>query len=233
MLYAFPSQAKFGKVIPKSKIYEHASVNRPLKEKFVTQIEKIVWSYKLAEETLHISATEKVPEIEIFDIYLKGNSVDEMLLRAIDRAVPLPILFYIHRQDGKVQLKAAYKRPSEADSRKWVIEHYFESAWSDAQAEQTPLPAAVDLEKLYTQMIKALMPQTVVQYERTDDIEAEVERARRIEAKEREYARLKAKRDREKQFNKKVKLNEALHQLKEEIEMLKYADKKETTREKT
>ena len=42
-----------------------------------------------------------------------------------------------------------------------------------------------------------------------------------IKAKEREYERLKAKRDREKQFNKKVKLNEKLHALGKELEELK------------
>ena len=42
-----------------------------------------------------------------------------------------------------------------------------------------------------------------------------------IKAKEREYQKLKAKRDREKQFNKKVKLNELLFKIKEQIEHLK------------
>ena len=221
MRYAFPTQAKFGKVIPKKKIYEHASVSASLKEKFVTQIEKIVWNYKLAEETINVPATPKVPEIEIFDIYLKGDTVDKALIKAIDRAVPLPIFFHIHNQEGRYKAKAAYKRPSEADSHKWVIEGYFESGWQDVDVDAVPLPVAVDLEKLYAQMIKALMPQELAGSARTDDIEAEVARAKQIQTKEREYLRLKAKRDREKQFNKKVKFNEALHKLKEEIEKLK------------
>ena len=233
MRYAFPEQAAFGKVVPKRKIYEHASAGSRIKEKFVSQVEKIVWSYKLAEETINIPATATVPEIEVFDIYLKDNTVDEALIRAIDRAVPLPIFFYIHSKEGRVKAKAAYKRPSEADSRKWVIESYFESAWFDDDEDGEPLPVALDLEKLYARMIKALMPQEVAQSARTDDIATEVERARLIRSKEREYQRLKAKRDREKQFNKKVKLNEALHKLKEEIELLKYAEDKEITREKT
>jgi len=221
MLYTFPPQAKFEKVVPKNKIYEHASVNTSLKEKFITQIEKIVWSYKLAEETLHIPATEKIQEIEVFDIYLKGNTIDESLIKAIDKAIPLPIYFYIHNANGQLKAKAAYKRPSEADSRKWVIEGYFEGEWFDADHPKESLPVAVDLEKLYTQLIKALMPQEVVETARTDDIEEEVERAKLIAAKEREYQKLKSKRDREKQFNKKVKLNEELHVLKIEIEKLK------------
>jgi len=129
MRYHFPAQAKFAKAVPKNKIYENASVSTALKEKFVSQIEKIVWSYKLAEETLNIPATPKIPEIEVFDLYLKGNSVDEALIKAVDKAIPLPIFFYIHTKDGRIKAKAAYKRPSEADSHKWVIESYFESGW--------------------------------------------------------------------------------------------------------
>jgi hypothetical protein len=221
--FEFPQQAKFGRVIPKSKIYEHASVNSALRQKFIGQIDKIVWSYKLAEETLNIPATHKIPEIEVFDIYLKGNTIDEAVLKAIDRAIPLPIFFTIHRKDGDIKAKAAYKRPSEAESGKWVIESYFESDWLPADTAPQPLPTALDLEKLYAQMIKALMPQMISQAAKTDDIEQEVERAKRIEALQREYNRLKAKRDREKQFNKKVQLNERLHELKAEIEKLQYA----------
>lgn len=223
MRFEFPSQAKFGRVIPKSKIYEHASISSALRQKFIEQIDKIVWSYKLAEETLNIPATDKIPEIEVFDVYLKGNTIDEAVLKAIDRAIPLPIFFVIHRKDGDIKAKAAYKRPSEAESGKWVIESYFESDWLSADTALQPLPTALDLEKLYTQMIKALMPQTISQAAKTDDIEQEVERAKRIEALQKEYKRLKAKRDREKQFNKKVQLNERLHELKAEIEKLQYA----------
>jgi len=227
--YAFPPQAQFGRIVPKKKIYEHASVSTALKEKFVSQIEKIIWSYKLAEETINIPATTKIAEIEVFDLYLKGDHVDEALIKAIDKAIPLPIYFYIHRKDGAIKAKAAYKRPSEADSRKWVIESYFESEWFDASSAPTPLPVALDLERLYTQMIKALMPQNLTSSSRIDDIEAEVARAKHLQAKEREYQILKAKRDREKQFNKKVKINQELHKLKEEIDRLKYAHTEETT----
>ena len=49
-LYAWPKQAAFGRVVPKSKIYEHASVSAALKERFVQQVEQINWAYKLARK---------------------------------------------------------------------------------------------------------------------------------------------------------------------------------------
>ena len=151
------------------------------------------------------------------------------MLKAIDRAIPLPILFYIHRIDKKVQLVAAYKRPSEAATKRWVIEAYFKSDWFRSTSPPRPLPVALNLESLYIQIIKALMPQNL-DTTQIQDIEAELQRAQQIAIKEKKYQQLLAKRDRQKQFNKRVQLNQELHKLKEEIEMLKYANKEEQNR---
>ncbi len=226
MLYSFPPQAKFGKVIPKSKIYEHSDITSSLKQKFVSQIDKIIWSYKLAQETINLPPTPKVPEIEVLSIYLKGTAIDDAVLKAIDRAIPLPILFYIHSIDKKMQLIAAYKRPSQTNSNKWVIDSYFKSDWFGSNAPQLSLPVALNLESLYIQIIKALMPQKINQAT-PNSIETEIARAKLIAAKEKEYQQLKQKRDRQKQFNKRVQLNQELHKLKEEIEMLKYGNREE------
>jgi len=217
--FDYPAQAKFGRVIPKSKIYEHARLSAALKKKFVDQIEKIVWSYKLSPETINLAATPAVPEIQIFDIYLKGTELSDDVLRTIDKAIPFPIIFQIHRANS-VKVKAAYKRPSEADSAKWVIEGYVESEWLPEEDIKAPLPVALDLERLYELLLKALIPKVMPTLDAQGSMKEQMALIEAIKAKEREYEKLKAKRDREKQFNKKVKLNEKLHILKEEIERL-------------
>ena len=121
MLFDYPTKARVANKLPKNKLYENASVNTKLKDKFVNQIEKIVWQYKLAPDTLNLDATDKVPEIQIFDVFLKTKEVDQVLLEVIDKAIPLPIIFQIHK-GNKVKIKAAYKRPSESANNKWVIE---------------------------------------------------------------------------------------------------------------
>lgn len=223
MLYLFPPATKFGRVVPKTKFYEHAEIDGKLKRKFVEQIEKIVWSYKLAEETLHIAHTQKVPEIEVFDIYLKGESLDEAVLKTIDRAIPKPILFYLHKPNGAMQLKTAYKRPNESSGKTWVVESYFESEWfSDTEPRQ--LPSAIDLEKLYTQIIKELLP-SEVKATQNESLQEQVEKLKKLQALQKEYERLKKQRDKEKQFNKKVELNEKLHILSQKIETMKQSAK--------
>lgn len=93
VLFAFPGQARVGRPVPKTKIYEHGQIGSALRDKFVAQIEQITWAYKLAPETLNLSARPEVPEIQVFDIELKGAELDVEVLRAIDRAIPLPIIF--------------------------------------------------------------------------------------------------------------------------------------------
>jgi hypothetical protein len=223
MLYTYPKQAHFGKMIAKSKIYEHANISTALKDKFVTQIDKITWQYKLAPETINLTSTPAVPEIQIFDIRLKGNEVDEALLRVIDKAIPFPIIYQIYRGD-EVKVKASYKRPSDADKSKWVTEAYVESDWMPEETQKAPLPVALDLNKLYEQMLKALIPKSLPIMETQGSMKEQMELIERIKAKERAYNKLKTKRDKEKQFNKKVKLNEELRILRNEIEKLKQND---------
>ena len=226
MLYAYPKQAHFGKVVAKSKFYQHGNLSTVVKEKFVAQIEKIVWRYKLSAETINLAATVAVPEIEIFDIRLKGDAISDDLLRAMDRAIPFPIIYQIHRGDA-VKVKAAYKRPSDADKTKWVTEAYVESDWLDAATDRTPLPVALDLEKLYEQILQSLMPRSLSGAPRQRPMREQMALLGQIKAKEHAYAQLKAKRDKEKQFNKKVKINQELHKLKVELERLKYANQEE------
>ena len=132
--FDYPKSAAFGRVLPKNKIYEHAGANTALKDLFVREVDQIVWRYKLAPETINLSATKSVAEIQVFDISLKTRQLDEAVLRAIDKAIPFPLIFELSHGD-KHKAMAAYKRPSEADSAKWVISEYFATVgWS------TPLP---------------------------------------------------------------------------------------------
>ena len=222
MFYAYPKQAHFGRMIAKSKIYEHANASTALKEKFVAQIDKITWQYKLAPETINLTATPTVPEIQIFDILLRGNELDESLLKVIDKAIPFPIFYQIYR-GNEVKVKAAYKRPSDSDKNKWVIESYFESEWIDVDTPKETLPLALELGKLYEQMMKALLPKELIANDAQTPIKDQVDLIEKIKAKERAYDKLKAKRDKEKQFNRKAELNTKLKKLQKELNRIKEA----------
>ena len=146
-LFAYPASAAFKRVLPKNRIYAYARASRRLQKRFADEVAQIVWAYKLAPETIRLDARPDVPEIQVFAVKLKeatAQGVSEDILRCIDRAIGFPIIFELLAGD-RVQTVAAYKRPSEADSAKWVVGDYFASPWLPADAERSLLPVALDL----------------------------------------------------------------------------------------
>ena len=219
MLFDYPTKARVANKLPKNKLYENASVNTKLKDKFVNQIEKIVWQYKLAPDTLNLDATDKVPEIQIFDVFLKTKEVDQVLLEVIDKAIPLPIIFQIYK-DNKVKIKAAYKRPSESANNKWVIESYFESEWLDKDMDKQPMPQALDLGKLYEQILKSLMPVEVISSKTSQTLDQQVDKINKINSLKKEMDKLDSKYKKEKQRNRQFEINKQIKLKQKELNHL-------------
>lgn len=222
--FDYPKSAAFGRVVPKNKIYEHAGANTALKDLFVREVDQIAWRFKLAPETINLSATESVPEIQVFTVSLKTGKLDEAILRAIDKAIPFPLMFELTWR-GKRKAMAAFKRPSEADSTKWVISEYFATDWAPEEEARTPLPVALNLGALYDRMLTALMPaEPGDSVQVGEDIQTRVERLEAIRAKVREVERVKARLAREKQYNKRVAINAELRTVNQELADLKSTD---------
>lgn len=202
-LFAYPTNAAVGRVLPKSKIYERSQPTTAVKELFVRQIEQIVWQYKLAPETINVQGTTIVPEIQIFRITLKTGELNPEALRCIDQAIPFPLVFELCHE-GKVKSIAAYKRPSEADAAKSVISTYFATDWLPEGTPRQPLPVVFDLEALYAQLLAPLLPYPPRQGE---SLQAQVDRMDQIGQLQRELERCEARLAKEKQFNRKVAMN--------------------------
>ena len=222
--FDYPKAAAFGRVVPKSRIYEHAGVGTALRDLFVTQVDQIVWKYKLAPETTNLAATRAVSEIQVFGISLRTGKLDEEVLRAIDRAIPFPLIFELS-WSGKRKAVAAFKRPSDADSNKWVVSGYFATDWAPDDAARRPLPVALNLGGLYDALITALMPKPAAEADHAvEDIQTRVARMEAIRAKTREVDRIKARLAREKQFNKRVVINAELRAARHELDRLSGGD---------
>ncbi len=215
-LFAYPKKTEINRVLPKSKIYEHGKPSRAVRDGFVKQINQIVWQYKLAPETINLPSRPSVPEIEIFSIELKTADVSEDVLRCIDKAIPLPI-FYNLSFDGCIKTVAAYKRPSDADASRWVVDAYFASPWLPADGKRSALPVALDMAGLYEQMLRRLMLTPARSGETLKD---HVERQTQLRGKQNEYTKLEVRLLKEKQFNRKVEMNSQLRTLKTDIETL-------------
>lgn len=240
MLYDWPRATNFGRVIPKSKIYEHAGATTALKDLFVREVDQIVWAHKLAPETINLPASKSVSEIQVFRISQRESRLDLDTLRSIDRAIPFPLLFEL-MHDGRVKLAAAYKRPSEADSSRWVLGDYFEGEWQPEATPRVPLPVALNMDVLYELLLSPLVEQHAakllsgpkagfaedpqapfgaVSSDEPMSLEARIAHAEAVKAKTREIERIETRLAREKQFNKRVAINAELRTAKQELERL-------------
>jgi len=217
-LFRYPEQAQLKRVVPKARIYDTVSASTALKDRFVREVDQIIWAYKLAPETIRLPASKQVPEIQVFRLTLKTAELHPDVLRAIDRAIPFPLIFEL-RRDGQIQVAAARKRPSEADSAKWVlVGEHLRSEWCPEETERTALPVSLNLGGLYDQLLTALMPIAPVAEE---DIDARLERLEAIKAKEREISQLKSRLKRETQFNIKMTLHGQLQEAQKAFDHLK------------
>lgn len=216
MLFRYPEGAAFNRVVPKNKIYAHGRASNRLKQLFVDQVSKITWRYKLSTPTTNLPSLPTVPEIQIFEIVQKEESIKDDVLRCIDNAIQFPIVFELCYEDA-VKSKAAFKRPSESGSMKWVVSEYFESNWQPADSQRDPLPVSLDLPKLYDQMLRRLMPFPARDGE---SLKAHVERLSAARIKEGQCSKLEARMKVEKQFNRKVQINATLREIRHELDGL-------------
>lgn len=234
-LYDWPRAAAFDRVVPKAKIYEHAGANTALKDLFVREVDQIVWSHKLASETINLPATKAVTEIQVFRIEQRLPVLDREVLRAIDRAIPFPLLFEL-AFDGRARLTAAHKRPSESDPARWVTGEYFEGDWIAEITPRVPLPVALNMAGLYEQLLGPLVDDATARLTGMGEaaqtpfagppmaqpasLAERLALAEAVKAKSRDVERIEARLKREMQFNKRIRINAELRTARQELALL-------------
>jgi hypothetical protein len=219
-LFAYPRQTVVDTPVPKSKIYAHAQPTRALRERFVAEVDQILWAHKLAPTTLNLPAGPGVPEIEVFRLTLRSAEISEGVLRTMDRAIPFPTLFELCFEE-RVRCVLAYKRPSEAGGLKWVVDSYHETPWQPAGVAREPLPTAVDLARLYEEIVRR---QLTLPARPTETLSQLVERANAIRACQAQCEQLQLRLRREPHFNRKVELNRMLRTAQAELDRLNGGD---------
>lgn len=207
VLYRWPSNAKFGRVVPKGKFYERASLTASVKARFVSDVQRITWAYKLAESTVNLSGSTAVPEIQVFEVEAKEDGIAEEVLAAIDRAVRTPIVFEISRGpdgDKAIRMVAALKQIGTGAPK---LGPYYPTDWQPADTARSALPTALDLPSLYTALLQPLTPVAARVGEELSDVVARLQAVRSLE---REIAALERRIWNEPQLNRKIELRRNL-----------------------
>ncbi|UXA18791.1 DUF4391 domain-containing protein [Mycobacterium sp. SMC-4] len=212
VLYRWPAAAKFGRQVPKTKFYEHGTVSGALREKFVNEVQRITWAYKLAESTTNLAGDQQVPEIQVFQIDAKGDDVSEPVIAAIDKAVQTPIIFEVTSSDGRTRMTATHKQVTSASTK---LGAYYTTDWHTDTAARQPLPPVITLPALYTALVQSLTPVSTRPGEGLSEAAARLEAIRKLE---RDIAALQRKLRTEPQLNRKVELRRILKAKQAELE---------------
>lgn len=207
-----PASAAFNRRIPKQKFYEELPLTPALRRVFVGQINAIWWRSKIASATANLAPGRTVTELEVFELQLAQPSLDEGVLRAIDKRIPYPIL-YLLTCDGRCQAWIGYQPAGQGGARV-----YYHTAWQpqeDLKLELRGLDTDVAYENFVRQIAGGALDAPAA-----EPLPRSIARDQRRRALEKQIAVLQNKIRREKQLNRQVELNGELKRLRKEMECL-------------
>lgn len=205
-LIRWPETAKVDRVIAKERLYAEAGAGAGLKQRFVDEVQRVHWAYKLGKESLRLAPGQTVTEIQVFGIDLKGADLDNSVLASIDSSIPSQIIFELRRGEGastEQAMAAAYKRAG----GKTKGADYYRTGWIRADQPRVPLPAALDMDGLYGQLVGRLLPHPI---RPTEDLSDAFDRMQRLRGLNREIAALEKKLRNEPQLNRKIELRKQM-----------------------
>lgn len=194
-----PKKCEVNKFIPKKVFYEKVGVSSTIKDDFVNLVDRITWLYKLSPDTIGISKTDKVEEIEIFQIDLKEKKVPTTILKTITKGIPYKILFVL-----KYENELCYSVK---------VEDFYTSEWNVKLEFDYN---AINLELVYENIVKNIIGEN----DNNNSFDDIIDNKKNILELEKKINNLKVKLKNEKQFNKKVELNKELNKLLIELEVI-------------
>lgn len=192
-----PKKCVVNKFIPKKKFYEKIAISLTTKEKFTDYVDKITWLYKISPDTIGISKTNDVEEIEVFQIDLKEKIIPKNVIKVITKGIPYKILFLLKYNKEYCYLVK--------------IDDIYNLEWNK---EININFNAINLEVLYENIVKTIIGK------KDDNINFEIiiEEKNKIDDLNKKIINLRNKIKSEKQFDRKLELNTELNKLLKELE---------------
>ena len=218
MAIELPKSTEFNKKIPKQKFYENLEISPALKKIFIEQVDKIIWSNKIASSTTNLAGGDLVKEIEVFEVFLKSPNLDDELLRHIDRAVPYHIVFILEYQ-GRYKACISYKEAAMSGNRAFKVNSYYYTDWLDKQDLPLKLEG-LNLDAAYENFVRQIAGETLQKIASDESLKDSVARSEQKELLQRQILALESKIRKEKQLNKQMQINNELKKLKRNLEEL-------------
>lgn len=218
MAIELPKSTEFNKKIPKQKFYENLEISPALKKIFIEQVDKILWSYKIASSSTNLADGNLVKEIEVFEVFLKSPNLDDELLRHIDRAVPYHIVFILEYQ-GRYKACISYKEATISGNIAFKVNSYYYTDWLDKQNLHLKLEG-LNLDAAYENFVRQIAGETLQKVASDESLKDSIARSEQKELLQKQILALESKIRKEKQLNKQIQINNELKKLKRDLEEL-------------
>lgn len=189
-----------------------------MKRIFIEQIKNVYWKNKIATSTVNLAPGETVTEVEIFEVNLNASTLDESVLRQMDREIPYHIIFLLE-YEGKYQAWTAYKEVAGSGTNAFKVGTYYHTDWLSENDLHLTLEG-LNIDSVYENFVRQIAGNNLRQETTDESLSESVNKMEQRKLLEKQIQTLQAKVRKEKQLNKQVQLNAELKKLKKELESL-------------
>lgn len=97
----FPKSTAIHRRMPKEAFYKRLTLNTALKEKFISDVERIYVENSLTKENLNLTTDSDIKEILLLSIELKKQEFDAKIIEAIARQNPHKLIFLLSYEEKR------------------------------------------------------------------------------------------------------------------------------------
>lgn len=95
----FPAATAVHRRLPKEAFYKHLPLTKILKEKFVSDVDRIVVENSFTKENLNLASDAEIKEIMLLSISLKNQEFDGKVIETIAKQNPHKLVFLLSIED--------------------------------------------------------------------------------------------------------------------------------------
>ena len=212
----FPTETIVDSVVPKTKFYRFMEVNPRMKAHFVNDVTRIDWLYKLSPDTLNVTATDDMKEIEVFVATLKEADCPTDLFTFIDTNMPRHLVFILqHGNDSMLLIN--YKQWKDDKHTQFRITQMFASPWVPTASLSLQIDG-LSLPRIYDNFVAQI---SGIGEHKAGSMEDIVALRQQISKQETELQKLEKRMRREPQVDVQMEMHKQVRQMRKQLAELK------------
>lgn len=212
----FPTETIVDSVVPKTKFYRFMEVNPRMKAHFVNDVTRIDWLYKLSPDTLNVTATDDMKEIEVFVATLKDGDCPTDLFTFIDTNMPRHLVFILQHGNNSMLL-INYKQWKDDTHTQFRITQMFASPWVPTASLSLQINGQ-SLPRIYDNFVAQI---SGIGEHKAGSMEDIVALRQKISKQEAELQKLEKRMRREPQVDVQMEMHKQVRQMRKQLAELK------------